>query len=1270
MSLSVGVDVPRPAPRWGPVAPLHRARNGVGGGFLTTGMSSAAAASTADRIGGLEPSILPATRPRGHALACPHGRTALPHPRRPAVQSASIGHEPRGSLDVTSCSACGADNREGRRFCAACASPLPLACPACGGRNEPGEAFCGDCAAPLGGTAAALPAPRAPITPPPVAERRHVSVLFADLVGFTSFAEERDAEEVRDTLTRYSELASTVIGRHGGTAEKFIGDAVMAVWGAPIAHEDDAERAVRAGLELADAVRSLGPSMQVRVGVLTGEAAVTIGAVGQGMVAGDLVNAASRLQSAAPPGAVLVGEATARAASAAIVFEAAGEQTLRGKAAPVPAWRALRVVAERGGRNRSAALESPFVGRADELRLLKDLFHATIRERRPRHVSVTGQAGIGKTRLAWEFLKYADGLVEDTLWHEGRCPAYGDGITFWALGEMVRARAGLLETDDEATTRARIGATVAAYVPDPDERRWIEPALLALLGVETGAAGTEQLFAAWRTFFERLAAVAPVVMVFEDLQHADAGLLDFIDHLFEWSRGVPIYVLTLARPELLERRPGWGAGRRSFTSLQLEPLSRAAMRELLGGLVPGLPEAAVRTIVERADGVPLYAVETIRMLLADGRLVASDGAYRPAGDLAAIAVPETLTELVAARLDALEAPDRALLLDAAVLGQSFTTAALAAVSGIAEPALGRRLRGLVRRELLALETDPRSPERGQYAFVQSLVREVAYNTLARADRKRRHLAAARYFETLGSDELAGAVAGHFLAAHRNAPWGPEADAVAAQARIALRVAAERAAGVGSHDQAVAFLEQALVVTTDPAEEAELLEGAGKSASAAAHPDRAEAFLRRAIEVWRALGDGGAIARATAALASAMIDAYRYDAAVDLLEPAVAEFPDPATDAAVVALHGQLARAYMLRDDHRRAIEVADRGLEAAERLDIVEIVADTLVTKGTALGALGRAYEGLGVIEAGRKLAEANGLETVALRALLNLSGDQMDDDPRMSLEASRAALAKARRLGDRGSLSGILNNLRSACFRLGDWDAALAELESALGEDFDPLDQAKLLACTLDIRNARGEPTASEHAAVEALLERGPEHYRSVNRWCRIWEAYPAGRLDAVRALCHEEVAEFGRRADDVPAFAARAALWMRDAEGARADLATLEAIGRHGRAIKTDRLSIRAGLAALDGRPAEALALYRDALRAWRELGLVWDEALCGIDMATVLDPSTPEVRAAAERGREILVRLKAKPFIERLDAATAADRHRADGLRPTAGVVGVRP
>ena len=1154
------------------------------------------------------------------------------------------------------CSACGTDNETGRKFCSECGARLAIACPACAAPNSPTAKFCGECGASLaagarpGAPAAVTPSGASP-APAPVAERRLVTVLFADLVGFTPFAEERDAEDVREALSRYFDLASEVIARHGGTVEKFIGDAVMAVWGTPVAREDDAERAVRAGLELVDAVRSLGPGIGARAGILTGEAAVTLGATNQGLVAGDLVNTAARLQSVAPPGTVLVGEATVRAAAASVDFEEAGEQLLRGKAAPVPAWRALRVVAERGGRNRRETLEAPFVGRVDELRLLKDLYHAAVRERRPRHVSIAGLAGIGKSRLAWEFLKYVDGLVEPVWWHDGRSPAYGEGITFWALGEMVRARAGLLESDDEATTRAKVTETVAAHVPDPDERRWIEPALLALLGVETTPGGSEQLFGAWRTFFERLAVSAPVVMVFEDLHHADAGLLDFIDHLLEWSRGVPIYVLTLARPELLDRRPGWGAGRRNFASLHLEPLPEPAMRELLAGLVPGLPEAAVRAIVARADGVPLYAVETVRMLLADGLLVGEGGRFRPVGDLADLAVPATLRELIAARLDALEPADRGLLQDAAVLGQSFTSAAVAAVSGLDEAALAPRLLGLVRREILAVEANPRSPERGQHAFVQSLVREVAYNTLSKRDRKSRHLAAARYFESLGSDELAGALAAHYLAAYANAPTGPEADALAAQARVTLRGAAARAAALGSHDQAVAFLEQALQVTSDAVEEAALLELAGESASAAAHYERAEALLRRALGLRRELADRPAIARVTAAMGRSLLQATRIPAARQVLEPTVAELADLADDPGFVALVGQLARMYFLADDYHRAISVSDQVLETAEWHDLLPIVADTLVTRGSALASIGRRYEGIGAIEAGARLAEANALHPITLRARINRASFLSDDDPRAALEASRAVLELSRRLGQRDSIRIALDNLFGAALHTGDWDAAIAELEPALDEDLEPLERASLLSDTLAIRAGRGQPVAKERAEIDELLGGNDDAVAIVCReWCRYWEALCADRLAEAREACLEVIPVFAQVAIEAGRMAARAALWARDVDGTRADLAALDTLRGLGRATRTDRLSIRAGVAALEGRRGEALALYREALRTWRELGCAWDEALTAIDMVTVLDPAEPEVQAAAESAREVLVRLRARPFLERLEAAMA--------------------
>jgi class 3 adenylate cyclase len=1155
------------------------------------------------------------------------------------------------------CSNCGTENRAGRKFCSRCAAPLVIVCARCQAQNEPGELFCGECAAPLegaaGGSVETRPAshPVGQTTPAsaPVAERRLVSILFADLVGFTTLAEGHDAEDTRELLSRYFDLARDVIGRYGGTIEKFIGDAVMAVWGAPIAHEDDAERAVRAGLELVGAVRTLGPSIQARAGVMTGEAAVTIGATNQGMVAGDLVNTASRLQSAAAPGTVLVGEATQRAASKAIAFEPAGEQVLKGKTTPVPAWRALRVVAEVGGRNRSETLEAPFVGRDDELRQLKDLFHATARDRRARLISVIGPAGIGKTRLAWEFTKYLDGLVDTAWWHDGRSPAYGEGISFWALGEMVRERCQLLETDDATTTRGKIAETLVTHVPDEAERRWIEPALLALLGIETSTSGSEQLFAAWRTFFERLAATAPVVMVFEDHHYADSGLLDFVDHLLEWSRNVPIYVVTLARPELLERRPDWGAGKRNFVSLYLEPLPEAAMRELLAGLVPGLPTPAVKAIIDRAGGMPLYAVETVRMLLAQGRLALESGTYRPVGDLTSLAVPETLTALIASRLDGLAPDDRALVSDAAVLGQSFTLAGLSAVSGIAEAELEPRLRALVRRELLTLEADPRSPERGQYAFVQALIREVAYNTLARADRKVRHLAAARFFEGHGSEELAGALAGHYLAAHVNAAEGPEADALAAQARIALRAAAERAAALGSHDQVLVFLRQALTVTTDPAEEAELLERAGQSASAAAHHDEAEALLRHAVDLHRARADRPAIARSTAALGRALLTPYRTAHALTVLEPAAAEFADLVADPGFVALLGQLARAYMLTEQFERAVVVADQALLAAERSNLVALVADTLVTKGTALVRVGRGYEGQAEIEGGLHLAQRRDLETIALRARLNLGSIIAEGDRRAAFENDRAGLAEARRLGQRRLAYVFLLNAAEDAIWTGDWDWAAPELDEVLAGDLESDDRKLVLEALVRQRAWRGDQVDELLAELDRRAQESPSsEVLFTVALSRANRSFATGDLENAAGGYRQAASLSLANAFMCYCLAASADLLLRDRASAASDLQALDATGVHGPLVEAHRASILAGLAALEGRPVDALTHYRDALRRFRDLGVPLNEAFTGIEMATLLDPTEPEVGAATDTAREILTRLRAKPFLERLEEA----------------------
>ena len=697
---------------------------------------------------------------------------------------------------------------------------------------------------------------------PTTTERRLVSVLFVDLVGFTSYAEQADAEDVRAVLAKFYDIAADAVHCHGGVVEKFIGDAVMAVWGTPVAHEDDAERAVRAALEIVPDVAALGRSTDLpllaRAGVLTGEAAATVGAVDQGLVTGDLVNTASRLQSAAEPGTVLVGERTFRAASRAVSFLPVDALTLKGKQEPVPAWRALRVMSERGGSMRGTAPEPPFVGRDDDLRLVKDMLLTTGREQRPRLVQVTGVAGIGKSRLVWELQKYVDGLSDDVYWHQGRCLSYGEGVAFWAFAEMVRRRAGIAEADDADTARERLAATVELFVADEDERRWIEPRLGHLLGLNAAPPGDrEELFGAWRRFVERVAERGTTVLVFEDLQWADPGLLDFVESLLRWSRESPILVVALARPELLSRRPDWGNGLRNVVGLHLERLDDDRVVELVTGYVEGLPAAGLAQLVARAEGVPLYAVETVRMLADRGVLEQVGEAYRVVPGVAIgdeLDIPETLQALVAARLDGLPDAERALLQDASVVGQRFTVAGLAAVSGRSPDELEPMLGDLARKELLVQDIDPRSPERGQYGFVQAVIREVAHSTLGKAARRVKHLKAARFFESLDEPDIAGVVASHYLEAYRAEPGAPDSEDVADQAQAWLLRAAQRALSLGSPEQALHYADQALTLASDGVGRAELLRLAATSAVFSGDLDRGRDLVMAAVAASLASGD--------------------------------------------------------------------------------------------------------------------------------------------------------------------------------------------------------------------------------------------------------------------------------------------------------------------------------------------------------------------------------------------------------------------------------
>src|SRR5579859_4670662 len=671
------------------------------------------------------------------------------------------------------CGQCGASSGAADRFCGSCGAPLG-GCPSCGEQVVPGDRFCRACGFMLSGGAAPRRDQATAADREPVAERRVCSVLFCDLVGFTPLSESRDPEAVRELLSRYFALARTVIGRYGGTVEKFIGDAVMAVWGTPAASEEDAERAVRAALDLVAAVATLGAEagaagLTARAGVVTGEMAVNLGAVGEGMVAGDAVNTAARVQAAAGPGQVLADAPTQRLAGRGVGFADAGEHQLKGKAEPQKLWRATRVVSAVGGAQRVDGLEAPLTGRDAELRTIKELFHAAAERRVPRLVLVSGPAGVGKSRLGWEFEKYTDGLAADVWWHRGRCLSYGEGVAFWALAEIVRQRLGIAEEDPPETAAAKLAAGLDRFVPDPAEHAYAGLRLSRLLGVPfPGASGEalsrEELFAGWRLFFERLAAENPVILLIEDAQYADTGLLDFLDHLIDWVRDLPVYVLVFARPELGQARPGFGAGRNRST-LTLDPLDAASMDRLVDALVPDMPDAARSKITRQAQGIPLFAVETVRSLIDRDVVQPVEGVYRLTGDVGELAVPDSLHALLAARLDALDPEVRRLVADAAVLGTTFPAEALIAVSGQDKAVVRAALGELVRREVLTVSAEPLSPEKGSYGFAQNLLRQVAYDTLSRRDRKARHLKVAAHLRAVfpgDGEEVTEVIARHYL----------------------------------------------------------------------------------------------------------------------------------------------------------------------------------------------------------------------------------------------------------------------------------------------------------------------------------------------------------------------------------------------------------------------------------------------------------------------------------------------------------------------------
>jgi class 3 adenylate cyclase/tetratricopeptide (TPR) repeat protein len=903
-------------------------------------------------------------------------------------------------------------------------------CPSCAAVVALDVDFCTSCGSPLGAEA-----------PASTEERKIVSVLFADLVGFTARAESLDPEEVRAFLAPYFARVRRELERFGGTVEKFIGDAVMALFGAPVAHEDDPERAVRAALAVREAIAELNssqssPSLQIRIGITTGEALVTRDArpsEGEGMAAGDVVNTAARLQSGAPVDGILVDEATYRATEHAIEYRPGDPVEGKGKAEPVPVWEAVAPkarlgvdIAFRGG----AAL----VGRDDELDALRDALARARRERTAQLVTLVGVPGIGKSRLVYELWATLEDDPELVYWRQGRSLPYGGGVSFWALGEMAKAQAGILESDGAEMAQEKLRTAVAHAVTDTAEAAWIEGHLRPLVGLsgdEVSGGDRSEAFDAWRRFFEGLAEEHPLVLVFEDLHWADDGLLEFVDHLVEWTSDVPLLVVCTARPELLERRAGWGGGKRNAATLSLSPLSDADT----ASLVQTLMGESHPDLVAHAGGNPLYAEEYARMLA-------------QSGNGGALALPATVQGIIAARLDTLPVEEKALVQDAAVLGKVFWAGEVVHVAALAPPIVDERLHALERKEFIRRERRSSVAGETAYVFRHSLVRDVAYGQIPRSRRAEKHVLAAEWIESLARDrheDLADMVAHHYLSALEiTRAAGQEAAALAERARFALRDAGDRATRLHAPASATQFYEAALESwPQDDPERPDLLYRYGNALRPQGTGD--DVLVAAAEELLDA-GDPERSAESQALAAEVLWIQGRHEAAFEHLEGAAALLADEPPSRAKVFVLANLARYRMTSDEAEAAVTMGSLALEMAEELGLDDLRGHILSTLGTARTMLGD-RRGLDDLHRAVEIAEELNVPEV-IRAKNNLASTYgaLGDLDRC-FELMEEARTAAERFGWSASVRWLEINQLDEHYARGRWDEAVSRASDFLAE-------------------------------------------------------------------------------------------------------------------------------------------------------------------------------------------------------------------------------
>ena len=867
-------------------------------------------------------------------------------------------------------------------------------------------------------------------------ERKVVTVVFCDLVGFTARAESMDPEDVEAILRPYHERVRAELERHGGTVEKFIGDAVMALFGAPTAHEDDPERAVRAALAIRDFAAEEG--LELRVGITTGEALISLDArpdAGEGMASGDVVNTAARLQSAAPVNGVITDETTYRATRHAIDFADADPVEAKGKSEPISVWRAT-AAHSRLGVDIAHEARSDLVGRDRELSVVKDAFDRARHARTPQLITLVGVPGIGKSRLVYELQRIVDADPELITWRQGRCLAYGDGVTLWALAEIVKAQAGIAEQDAPADVAEKLRRAATETLPETDAA-WVESHLLALAGLaeetELGGNRRDEAFSAWRRFLEGLAEQRPLVLVFEDLHWADESLLDFVDELVDWLTDVPLLVVATARPELLERRPGWGGGKLNATTLALAPLTDEQTAQLLGDVL-GTPVLAAETqtaLLERAGGNPLYAEQFAEL-------------YVERGSADELSLPETLQGIIAARLDGLSSDEKALMLDAAVVGKVFWTGALDRDETEATATFhSLERKGFVRRQR-------RSSVEGQseLAFAHALVRDVAYGQIPRVDRATKHRSVAEWIESLGRPEdHAEMRAYHWRSALDLVRASGSDDAeLAERARLALRDAGDRARGLNNHAAAASLYDDALGLwPADNHERADLVFRRARALFDAYDENRREQALEEARDGLLAADDREQAAEAEVFLSYVAWDRGQGERVLEHLRHAEDLVGNSRTPAAARVL-ATSARIHEIDGDEDKGLRLGELAVSLSTELGLEELLAHSLTTVGMAKNAH---VLGSGIEDMERALALALRIDSrVASSTVNNLAVQSViagaiarADD--LYAEAYRLA----ERYGDRSSLRFISANLIWGHFARGRWAEATTRADTFIEE-------------------------------------------------------------------------------------------------------------------------------------------------------------------------------------------------------------------------------